>query len=68
MATQYIEQVKLTQDEGIIKRIIRRGEGGDLPKGGDVVKVNFMGQLEDGTVFDASANYGQPMSFTIGAK
>jgi len=68
MATPYIEQVKLTQDEGVIKRIIRRGEGGDLPKGGDVVKVNFMGQLEDGTVFDASANYGQPMSFTIGAK
>lgn len=41
--TPYIEQVKLTQDEGVIKRIIRRGEGGDLPKGGDVVKVNFMG-------------------------
>jgi FKBP-type peptidyl-prolyl cis-trans isomerase len=68
MSKEIIEQVKLTQDEGVIKRIIRRGEGGDLPKGGDVIKVNFLGQLENGDVFDASVNYGQPMSFTIGAK
>jgi FKBP-type peptidyl-prolyl cis-trans isomerase len=39
---------------------------GDGAKAGDVVTVNYTGVLPDGTVFDASANHGQPFSFTLG--
>ena len=34
-------------------------------KHGDVVKVHYEGKLEDGTVFDTSANHG-PLQFTLG--
>lgn len=34
-------------------------------KNGDVVKVHYTGKLEDGTVFDSSADSG-PLQFTLG--
>lgn len=35
---------------------------------GCTVKIEYKGTLEDGTVFDASENHGQPLEFSLGAK
>src|SRR5579864_4238029 len=34
---------------------------------GETVTVNYVGMLENGTVFDASANHGGSFSFPLGA-
>ena len=34
---------------------------------GSSVTVNYVGMFENGQVFDASANHGQPFSFVLGA-
>lgn len=39
---------------GISKRIIKAGEGGELPKTGEQITVNYEGRLENGTIFDSS--------------
>jgi peptidylprolyl isomerase len=39
---------------------------GATAKAGDMVTVNYIGALPDGTVFDASAKHGQAFSFTLG--
>ena len=36
-------------------------------KNGDIVKIEYEGKLEDGTVFDSSAKHGQPLEFKIGS-
>ncbi|MEF8847687.1 MAG: peptidylprolyl isomerase [Candidatus Thermoplasmatota archaeon] len=34
---------------------------------GDKVKVEYVGKLEDGTVFDSSENHEEPLEFTVGS-
>ena len=36
-------------------------------KSGDMVSVNYVGRLSDGTEFDSSYRRNQPFSFTLGA-
>ncbi len=39
---------------------------GQETKAGDTITVNYVGALENGTVFDASAKHGGPATFQIG--
>jgi FKBP-type peptidyl-prolyl cis-trans isomerase 2 len=36
-------------------------------KKGDIVKVEYKGTLNDGTVFDSSERHGKPIEFKVGA-
>ncbi len=38
-----------------------------IVKKGDKVKIEYVGKLEDGTVFDSTENHGQPLEFEAGA-
>lgn len=39
---------------------------GTQAKAGDTISVNYVGALENGTVFDASEKHGGPATFQIG--
>src|SRR4051812_27365605 len=59
--------VDVTRDGGIIKTIIREGEGETIPLGMNA-KVHYTGKLLNGTVFDSSRHRGKPFSFTVGKR
>lgn len=61
----YIEEVNITEDGGIIKKMVNKGEG-ECPTQGQEVSVNYVGRLENGTVFDQSADHGEPLKINIG--
>ncbi|KAL0273021.1 UNVERIFIED_CONTAM: hypothetical protein PYX00_005798 [Menopon gallinae] len=54
------------QDGGVLKEIIKEGEGDAVPAAGCNVFVHYEGKLTDGTVFDSSKSYAQPFEFTLG--
>lgn len=54
------------QDGGVIKQIIREGEGDEKPQTGDTVSVHYVGTLEDGTEFDSSRSKGEKFTFELG--
>jgi FKBP-type peptidyl-prolyl cis-trans isomerase len=41
---------------------------GPEAKAGDIVTVEYVGALPDGTVFDASKKHGQPFQFQLGGR
>ncbi|XP_044456599.1 uncharacterized protein [Triticum aestivum] len=49
--------------EGLRKRLVREGEGSQLPGAGDKVEVHYTGTLADGTKFDSRE---APFRFTLG--
>eukprot|EP00515_Schizochytrium_aggregatum_P001271 CAMPEP_0202036386 /NCGR_PEP_ID=MMETSP0962-20130828/1516_1 /ASSEMBLY_ACC=CAM_ASM_000488 /TAXON_ID=4773 /ORGANISM="Schizochytrium aggregatum, Strain ATCC28209" /LENGTH=477 /DNA_ID=CAMNT_0048600459 /DNA_START=105 /DNA_END=1538 /DNA_ORIENTATION=- len=59
------EEIKLTEDGGIVKKILKAGEG-ESPQPGDQVWAHYTGTLEDGTKFDSSRDRGKAFDFTIG--
>lgn len=49
-----------------IRYIIQRQGSGDKPAAGRTVRVNYVGRLLNGTVFDDSSLRGQPIEFAVG--
>lgn len=49
---------------GLIYKELKAGDGRQ-PNPSDIVKVNYTGTLRDGTVFDSSAQRGQPGEFAV---
>ena len=37
-----------------------------VAKAGDRIKVDYVGKLEDGSVFDSSEDHGKPLEFEVG--
>ena len=64
--TEYIEEVQITSDGGIVKKVIKAGEDGVVPEKGQEVTVEYEGRLENGTVFDNSRDHGEPLKIRIG--
>jgi len=54
-------------DGGVMKEIIREGEGWETPADGVECKVHYVGTLLDGTPFDSSRDRGTPFDFTVGS-
>jgi FKBP-type peptidyl-prolyl cis-trans isomerase len=51
--------------QGMKVEILTQGTG-EGAKTGDLVTVNYVGILQDGTKFDSSIDRGQPFAFTLG--
>ncbi len=62
---EWLEEIDLTGDGGVIKRILERGDDSQKPKKGDKVSVHYEGRLESGKVFDKSYGRG-PFDVAIG--
>jgi peptidylprolyl isomerase len=54
-----------TTDSGLQYFIEEEGPGA-VPQEGDVVQVHYTGKLADGTIFDNSYEYEQPLAFALG--
>lgn len=64
---KHLDEIHLTKDSGVVKRIYRFGDEMDpTPEKGQEVTVNYEGRLEDGTIFDRSSDRGEPLKFIIG--
>lgn len=73
MAVEHPETVEMAvditpeKDGGVMKEVLRPGEGEEGPQPGDKVFVHYVGTLlEDGSQFDSSRERGEQFSFTLG--
>jgi len=60
-----LDEVYLTKDEGVLKRVFRFGDGPQPEKGMEVT-VNYEGRTSDGALFDASEWHGEPLKIIVG--
>ncbi len=63
--TAYPEDQMKTTDSGLKYMVEQEGTGAQ-PQNGEVVKVDYIANLADGTEFDNSYTSGQPMAFPLG--
>ncbi|KAK8737486.1 hypothetical protein OTU49_004518 [Cherax quadricarinatus] len=63
---KFIVDLTPNKDGGVLKEILKSGEGEEGPLQGDRVSVHYVGTLEDGTKFDTSRDRGERFDFTLG--
>lgn len=64
LATEAAEEGATTSDTGLVKRVLKAGDG-EMPTAADTVSVHYHGTLRDGTVFDSSVDRGEPATFPL---
>ena len=58
--------IKVTDDGGVVKKILVKGSGWEKPKKAAEVTVHYVGTLEDGSKFDSSRDKDKPFVFKLG--
>jgi FKBP-type peptidyl-prolyl cis-trans isomerase FklB len=64
LATNKKKQGVITLTDGLQYKIINSGKG-EKPSAKDIVSINYVGTLVNGTVFDSSFKRGKPMIFQL---
>jgi len=60
------EEMDITPDGGVKKKLLVKGESWTKPPKGSEVHVHYVGTLLDGTKFDSSRDRGEPFVFKLG--
>ena len=55
----------MTTASGLQYEVLSRGQGTEMPKASDRVKVHYHGTNVDGSVFDSSVERGEPITFGL---
>lgn len=58
-------EIDLSGDGSVIKRILKEGTSDELPSTGCKVSVHYTGKLRNGTKFDSSFDRNEPFEFEL---
>lgn len=59
-------QIDLSGDGGVLKKILQEGASDEQPTTGCKVSLHYTGTLLDGTKFDSSLDRNEPFEFELG--
>ncbi|KAL0478827.1 hypothetical protein AKO1_015495 [Acrasis kona] len=61
----FCQEVDLTKDGGVLKKVVIEGKGPSPPPGSQV-SVHYVGTLPNGKLFDSSRKRGERFEFSLG--